>query len=131
MGLIVRILDGFCRWSRCCWVGDCWGEMKVYESHFSEKSILTDFFLFSPLFFLMFLGKFGEQCYPSLYLKVPTPSLFENRRVCLGCLFVVDTVCLLTKSASLTTSPCDGELVANSPLYSALHHREKGQSNRW
>lgn len=28
------------------------GEMKVYESHFSEKSILTDFFLFPPpLFF--------------------------------------------------------------------------------
>lgn len=46
MGLIVRILDGFCRWLRCCWVGDCWGEMKVYESHFSENSILTDFFLF-------------------------------------------------------------------------------------
>lgn len=106
------------------------GGNEVYESHVSEKSILTDFFLFPP-FFLMFLGKFGEQCYPSLYLKVPTPSLFENGRVCLGCLFVVDTVCLLTKSASLTTSPCDGELVANSPLYSALHHREKGQSNRW
>lgn len=46
MGLIVRILDGFCRWLRCCWVGDCWGEMKVYESHFSENWILTDFFLF-------------------------------------------------------------------------------------
>lgn len=108
------------------------GGNEVYQSHFSEKSILTDFFLSPPpLFFLMFLGKFGEQCYPSLYLKVPTPSLFENGRVCLGCLFVVDTVCLLTKSASLTTSPCDGELVANSPLYSALHHREKGQSNRW
>lgn len=87
-------------------------------------------FFFFP-FFLMFLGKCGEQCYPSLYLKVPTPSFFENGRVYLGCRFVVDTVCLLTKSAGLTTSPCDGELVANSPLYSALHHREKGQSNRW
>lgn len=79
----------------------------------------------------MFLGKFGEQCYPSLYLKVPSPSLFENGRVCLGCLFLMHTVCLLTKSASLTTSPCDGELVANSPLYSALHPLEKAQSNRW
>lgn len=49
MGLIVRILDGFCRWSRCCWVGDCGGN-EVYESHFSEKSILTDFFLVSPFF---------------------------------------------------------------------------------
>lgn len=130
MGLIVRILDGFCRWSRCCWVGDCWGEMKcmrviLVKNRFSRISF------FFPLFFLMFLGKFGEQCYPSLYLKVPTPSFFENGRVYLGCRFVVDTVCLLTKSAGLTTSPCDGELVANSPLYSALHHREKGQSNRW
>lgn len=88
-------------------------------------------FFFPPLFFLVFLGKFGEQCYPSLYLKVPTPSLFENGRVCLGCLFLMHTVCLLTKSASLTTSPCDGELVANSPLYSAIHPLEKGQSNRW
>lgn len=52
MGLIVRILDGFCRWSRCCW-----GEMKVYESHFSEKSILTDFFPFSPPFFSYVSGE--------------------------------------------------------------------------
>lgn len=108
------------------------GGNEVYESHILVKNRFSRIsFFFPPFFFLMFLGKFGEQCYSSLYLKVPTPSLFENGRVCLGCLFVVDTVCLLTKSASLTTSPCDGELVANSPLYSALHHREKGQSNRW
>lgn len=72
MGLIVRILDGFCRWSCCCWVGDCWGEMKVYESHFSENWILTDFFLFFSVFFFFrcfwtSVGSSATRLYTSRY----------------------------------------------------------------